>query len=151
MVNTRNYLPVANWSMNKVYRSGIIWFDGFGAVVGQLRRHPALGRLVPEQHAVLQACAASRQSLEPCQPTFLVFKLHPPRRHWAPTNGASMPTLGRQQSGIHLIPIDVSRLTDPCLAADLGHQRALFACLMMNAFCAPVDLLAFIRFRSSPS
>ena len=59
------------------------------------------------------------------------------------------PHLGRQQPVILLLPIEIRRLADPSLAADLGDRHAVVACFRMNAFWASENFEAFIVFRSS--
>jgi len=59
--------------------------------------------------------------------------------------------LGRQQTGILLLPIEGGRLADPGLPTDLGNRRAFLALLDDKRLLGVENLLAFIRFRSSPS
>lgn len=59
--------------------------------------------------------------------------------------------LGRQKTGIHFLPVETGRRADPRFAADSATGVPTSPCLMMSAFCTSEKLLAFIRFRSSPS
>jgi hypothetical protein len=59
------------------------------------------------------------------------------------------PHLGRQQAVVLLLPIEVGRLADLALSANLGHRNAVRSLLEMNAFWASENFDAFIV-RSSP-
>ena len=88
----------------------------------------------------LQHLPIRRQvSYDLLQPTVLVFKLLQPLH------------LGRQQPAIPLLPVEIGRLADPSLTADLSNLRAFLTCLRMNAFCASVNFDVFIVLNSSPS
>ena len=56
-----------------------------------------------------------------------------------------------QQTTISLLPFEVGSSANPGLAAILCDQRAYSPCIRFNAFRAPVNFDAFMRFRSSPS
>ena len=60
--------------------------------------------------------------------------------------------LVRQQTSIPFFPVEVGRLTDPGLAADLRNRRAFLALLQDERLSrASVNFDAFIVLRSSPS
>lgn len=57
------------------------------------------------------------------------------------------PHLRWYQRRVFLLPVEVGRLADFCLPADLGDRRASLApCLMANAFRAPVNLDALMPY-----
>ena len=57
-----------------------------------------------------------------------------------------------QQPAIALLPVEVGRLTDPCLAADLRNRRSFLALLQGERLSrASVNFDAFIVLSSSPS
>ncbi len=62
-----------------------------------------------------------------------------------------LPYLRWQQTSIFLLPVEVGRVADPLLAADLRNPPPSSPCFRMNAFCASENCDAFIVFRSFPS
>jgi len=84
------------------------------------------------------ACSVERQiGDDSLQPVVLILEL------------LQSSYLGRKQTVVFLLPVEVGRLTDTGLPADVGHGVPSAPCFRMNAFWASENRDAFMALRPS--